>query len=71
VSDSKSLFEPFQLAEFLNKPRRLGALGHASTEEGHALLRAEWTEEERLREDARNLTLLEWAKELLLAEEGQ
>jgi hypothetical protein len=34
------------------------------------MLRAEWDEEERLREDARNLTLLEWAKELLLEEEG-
>ena len=66
---SLSVFEPFQLAEFLNTPRRLGALGHASTEEGHRALRAEWTEEERLREDARNLRLLEWAKELLLEED--
>ena len=66
VSEIKGLFEPLQLAEFLNTPRRLGALGHASTEEGHELLRAEWTEEERLREDARNLRLVEWAKELLL-----
>jgi hypothetical protein len=70
VARIKGLFEPFQLAEFLNTPRRLGALGHASSEEGHALLRAEWTEEERLREDARNLTLLEWAKDLLVDEEG-
>lgn len=58
-----------QLAEFLNTPRRLGALGHASTEVGHRMLRAEWDEEERLREDAKNLRLLEWAKELLLDEE--
>jgi hypothetical protein len=71
VAEIKALFEPYQLAEFLNTPRRLGALGHASSEEGHRLLRAEWTEEERLREDARNLTLLEWARELLLEETEQ
>src|ERR1700730_10755994 len=68
VAEIKSIFEAWRLAEFLNTPRRLGALGHASTEEGHRLLRAEWTDEERLREDARNMMLLEWAKELLLEE---
>ena len=68
VTGIKALFEHWQLADFLNTPRRLGALGHASTEEGHRMLRAEWTEEERIREDARNLMLLEWAKELLLDE---
>ena len=41
---------------------------HATTEEGHRLLTAEWSEEERIRQDARNLMLLEWAKELLLEE---
>jgi hypothetical protein len=61
--------ETWKLAEFLNTPRRLGALGHATTEEGHRLLTAEWSEEERIRQDARNLMLLEWAKELLLDEE--
>jgi hypothetical protein len=66
VTEIKAIFEPWQLADFLNTQRRLGALGHASTEEGHRLLRAEWTEEERIREDARNMMLLEWAKELLL-----
>ena len=60
VAEIKAIFEPWQLADFLNTPRRLGALGHASTEEGHRLLRAEWTEEERIREDARNMMLLEW-----------
>jgi len=34
------------------------------------MLRAEWDEQQRLREDARNLMLLEWAKELLLESEG-
>ena len=65
----KSIFEAWQLAQFLNTPRRLRALGHVSTEEGHRMLRAEWEEEERIRDDARNLMLLEWAKELLLESE--
>ena len=42
VAELEAMFEPWQLAEFLNTPRRLGALGHASTEEGHRRLRAEW-----------------------------
>jgi hypothetical protein len=66
VTEIKAIFEPWQLADVLNTPRRLGALGHASSEEGHRLLLAEWTQEERIREDARNMMLLEWAKELLL-----
>jgi len=68
VAEIKGIFETWKLAEFLNTPRRLGALGHATTEEGHRLLTAEWSEEERIRQDARNLMLLEWAKELLLEE---
>lgn len=66
VTEIKALFEPWQLAEFLNTPRHLGPLGHTIDEEGYKLLRAEWEEEERIRDDARNLMLLEWAKELLL-----
>jgi hypothetical protein len=34
------------------------------------MFRDELDEEQRIREDARNLTLLEWAKELLLDEGG-
>ena len=68
VAEIKAIFETWKLAEFLNTPRRLGALGHATTEEGHRLLAAEWSEEERIRQDARNLMLLEWAQELLLGE---
>jgi hypothetical protein len=70
VAEIKALFEPYQLAEFLNTPRRLGALGHVASEEAHRLFREELDEEQRVREDARNLTLLEWARELLL-DEGQ
>jgi hypothetical protein len=71
VAEIKAIFEPWQLAEFLNTPRRLGVLGHASSEEGHRLLRAELDESEKAREDARNLMLLEWAKELLLDESDE
>jgi hypothetical protein len=69
VAEIKSIFEPWQLAEFLDTPRRLGALGHASSEEGHRMLREAQSESEKAREDARNLMLLEWAKELLLETE--
>jgi hypothetical protein len=71
VDEIKSIFEPSQLAEYLNTPRRLGVLGHTASEEGHRMLRAELDESERIQEDARNLMLLEWAKELLLDEDGQ
>lgn len=71
VSEIKSIFEPVELAKFMNTPRRLGALGHASSEEGHRLLRAGMEESERIQEDARNLMLLEWAKELLLDDTEQ
>jgi hypothetical protein len=70
AAEIRSMFEPGRLAEFLNTPRRLGALGHASSEEGHRTLSASMEESERIREDARNLMLLEWAKELLLESDG-
>ncbi|OYV84693.1 MAG: hypothetical protein B7Z73_14955 [Planctomycetia bacterium 21-64-5] len=70
VVEIKNLFEPWQLADFLNTPRRLGSMGHCIDEEGHRMLRASLTEEEKVREDTRNLLLLEWAKELLL-EDGE
>ncbi len=66
VEEIKDIFEPWQLAEYLDTPRRLGALGHASDEEGHRLFRSQMEEEDLVREDARNLTMLEWAKELLV-----
>jgi hypothetical protein len=66
VAGIRDLFEPWQLAEYLNTPRRLGVLGHTADDEGHRMLREALDETEKVREDARNLTLLEWAKELLL-----
>jgi len=66
IARIKSIFEPWQIAEFFETPRRLGALGHASDEEGHRLLRSQMEESEKVREDARNLMLFEWARELLM-----
>lgn len=59
VAEIKETFEPWQLAEYLDTPRRLGALGHVSDEEGHRLLRSQMEEEHLVREDARNLAMLE------------
>ena len=71
VAEIKNLFEPWQISEFLNMPRRLGALGHVADDESHRMLRESLEESERIHEDARILLLLEWAKELLLEEPGQ
>ncbi len=68
VTEILSIFEPHQLAEYLETPRRLGTLGHTASEEAHSMLRADLDDSEKAREDARNLLLLEWAKELLLDE---
>ncbi len=68
MAEIKALFEPLQLEEFLNTPRRLGALGHVASEETHRMFREDMEEPEKVQEDARNLMLLEWAKELLLEE---
>jgi hypothetical protein len=68
VAEIKALFEPWKLTEFLNTPCRLGPIAHTISEEDHRAFREQMTEEERIREDARNLMLLEWAKELLIKE---
>ena len=41
VAKIKEIFKPWQIAEFLETARRLGALGHASDEEGHKLFRSQ------------------------------
>ena len=66
IAKIKKIFEPWQIAEFLETPRRLGALGHAADEEGHKVLRSQVDESEHLHEDARNLMLFEQAREWLL-----
>ena len=66
AAEIKEIFKPWQLTEFLDTPRRLGALGHTADDEGHRAFRARMEEGDTVREDARNLMLLEWAKELLV-----
>jgi len=71
VAKIRRIFEPWQIAEFFETPRRLGVLGHVADEEGHKVLRSQVEESENLREDARNLMLFEWARELLIGDEEQ
>jgi hypothetical protein len=71
VTEIKTIFEPWQIAQFFETPRRLGVLGHTADEEGHELLRKQLDESDKVREDARNLMMFEWARELLLEGEGQ
>ena len=71
IARIKSIFEPWQIAEFFETPRRLGALGHVADEEGHRTLRSQLDESQKVREDARNLMLFEWARELLMEEGGE
>lgn len=59
IAEIKDIFEPWEIAEFLETPRRLGALGHVASEESHALFRSQVDESEQVREDARNLMMLE------------
>jgi hypothetical protein len=69
IAKIKEIFQSWQIAEFLETPRRLGTLGHTADEEGHKLFRSQVEESENLREDARNLMLFEQARELLLGGE--
>lgn len=70
IAKIKKLFETWQIAEFFETPRRLGVLGHVADEEGHEMLRSQMEESAKVREDARNLMLFEWARELLM-EDGE
>jgi len=69
IAKIQEIFEPWQLAEFFETPRRLGVFGHTTDEEGHELLRSQLDESEKAREDARNLMLFEWARELLMEDD--
>jgi hypothetical protein len=54
---------------FFETPRRFDALGHVADEEGHEMLRSLMEESEKVREDARNLMLFEWASGLLVEDD--
>jgi hypothetical protein len=66
IAKIKEIFQSWQIAEFFETPRRLGALGHTGDEEAHKTYRSQVDESENLREDARNLLLFERAREWLL-----
>ena len=68
AAEIKSIFDQRQIEQFLTTPRRLGAMGHVLDEEAHAAFRDIDDPAHVLREDAGNLTALEWAKESLLVE---
>jgi hypothetical protein len=70
VAEIKAIFEGWQIASYLNEPRRLGALGHVADDQTHQLFRQQATDAENLQEDARNLVLVEWARQLLLNDGG-
>jgi hypothetical protein len=70
IARIKNTFEPCQIAEFFETPRRLGALGHAINEKGHKLFRSQVEESENIRQDARNLLLFEQAREWLLDDQA-
>jgi hypothetical protein len=69
IARIKKIFQPWQIAEFFETPRRLGALGHVANEEGHEMLRSQMEESAKIREDARNLMLFEWARRLLVEDD--
>ena len=70
IAKIKEIFEQWQIAAFLETPQRLGALGHTADREGHELFRSQVDESEKLREDARNLMLFEWARQLLIDDQA-
>jgi hypothetical protein len=70
IAKINETFEPWRIAQFLEAPRRLGALGHTADEEGHKLYRNQLDESENLREDSRNLILFEQAREWLLEDQA-
>ncbi|MEQ1828728.1 MAG: hypothetical protein ABL921_22385 [Pirellula sp.] len=68
ADEIKSIFEQWQLKDFFDSPLRFGALGYATDEATYEALRAPMDKSELIREDTRNLLLLEAARELLLEE---
>jgi hypothetical protein len=66
IARIKDIFAEWQITEFFETARRLGALGHTADAEAHETYRSQLDESEKLREDARNLILFEWARQLLM-----
>ena len=70
VARIKTIFEPWQISQFFEIPRRLGAFGHVTDEEGHNFWRSQRDDSENLSEDSRNLLLFERAREWLLEQDA-
>jgi len=66
IARIKDIFAEWQITEFFETARRLGALGHTADAEAHEAYRSQLDESEKVREDARNLILFEWARQLLM-----
>ncbi len=70
IAEIKDIFESWEIAEFLETLRRLGALGHGASAETPKDFRDRMHEPDQMREDSRNLMMLEWARELLLGDKN-
>jgi hypothetical protein len=68
VTRIKTIFEPWQIAQFFEIPRRLGTFGHITDDEGHNFWRKQRDDSENISEDSRNLLLFERAREWLMEE---
>ena len=65
VAEIKDIFEPWQIREYLETPRRLGATGHTLSDEEYEVFRkADMSNEPG--PAAETLMAFEWARELLL-----
>jgi hypothetical protein len=70
VAEIKEIFERWRIVEYFETTHRLGALGHVADHAEHELLRSQVDASENVREDTRNLLLLEWARQLLTEDEA-
>ncbi len=71
AGEIRRIFEPWQLKVYSETDRRLGALGHAADEEMHVVLRSQPGDQALLREDARNLLLLERGEGVVAGRTGR
>ncbi len=66
VAEIKTVFEPWEIREYLSGVRRLGALGHVATEEQFEEMRAAGAIHEDVVTAAEDILLVERMKRLLL-----
>lgn len=66
VAEIKTVFEPWEMREYLTRVRRLGALGHVATEQQFQEMRAAGAIHEDIVTAAEDVLLVERMKKLLL-----